>query len=163
MKNQIVIEHAVMELESNFDKFTFRFEKALGILTPAALQSLEAVPASMVRFLKSTYSENDLMLFNMLVQGDLLQKADSRKMKQYQIGNPHIMRRMIEIDAGAGLYAPLHLLVYEKPTGKVVVEYDLPSSLFAQFKNGDILSDSIIIENKLIKLIQIADEKAGEN
>jgi uncharacterized protein (DUF302 family) len=65
---------------------------------------------------------------------------------------------MLENHAGAGLYIPLHLLVYEKYNGKVVVEYDLPSSLFAQFDNSEILLDSITLENNLIKLVQIADK-----
>jgi uncharacterized protein (DUF302 family) len=65
---------------------------------------------------------------------------------------------MIKNNAGAGLYMPLHLLVYEKLNGKVAVEYDLPSSSFAQFNNAEILLDSITLENDLIKLVRIADE-----
>jgi len=98
------------------------------------------------------------MLFNILVQDDLRKKENRRKIKQYQIGNPKIMLRMIENHPGAGLYIPIHLLVYEKFNGKVVVEYDLPSSSFAQFNNSEILLDSITLENNLIKLVRIADE-----
>ena len=158
MKKAIVVEHVSIEVESNFDDFTFRLEKALGILMPSTLQALGAAPASMVSYLNSTSDESNLMLFNILVQDDLTKKENRRKIKQYHIGNPAIMLRMIENNPGAGLYIPIHLLVYEKFNGKAVVEYDLPSSLFAQFNNSKIFSDSITLENMIIKLIRNADE-----
>jgi uncharacterized protein (DUF302 family) len=65
---------------------------------------------------------------------------------------------MVENNPGAGLYIPIHLLVYEKSDGKVVVEYDLPSTSFAQFNNAEILLDSITLEDNLIKLVQVADK-----
>jgi hypothetical protein len=162
MKKAIVVEHVSIEVESNFDNFTFHLEKALGILMPSTLHALGASPASMVSYLNNTCDENNLMLFNILVQDDLRKKENRRKIKQYQIGNPKIMLRMIENNAGAGLYIPIHLLVYEKSNGKVVVEYDLPSSSFAQFNNSEILLDSITLENKLIRLVRIADEGNSE-
>ena len=158
MKTAIVIEHVSIEVESNFDNFTFHLEKALGVLTPSTLHALGAAPASMVSYLNSTSDETSLMLFNVLVQDDLTRKENPRKIKQYHIGNPTIMLRMIENHPGAGLYIPIHLLVYEKFNGKAIVEYDLPSSSFAQFYNSKIFSDSITLENMLIKLIRIADE-----
>ncbi|WP_170117420.1 DUF302 domain-containing protein [Chitinophaga ginsengisoli] len=157
MKKVIIVEHVSIEVESNFYDFTFHLEKALGILMPSALQSLGAVPASMVYYLTTTNNESGLMLFNMLSQEDLVKKEHGRKIRQYQIGNPQIMYRMVENHAGTGLYMPIHLLVYESSDGKVIVEYDLPSSLCAQFNNARILSDSIMLENNLIKMIQTAD------
>ena len=158
MKKTIVIEHVSTELESNFDNFTYNLEKALGILTPSTLQALGAAPASMVSYLNSTSDETNLILFNILVQDDLTKKDNRTKIRQYHIGNPAIMLRMIENHPGAGLYIPIHLLVYEKFNGKAVVEYDLPSSSFAQFYNSKIFSDSITLENMLIKIIRNADE-----
>jgi uncharacterized protein (DUF302 family) len=35
--------------------------------------------------------------------------------------------------SAAGLYAPLRVILYEDESGKVIFEYDLPSSLFGQF------------------------------
>ena len=136
MKKVIIVEHVCIELVSNFDNFTLHLEKALG----------------------STGDEDNLTLFNVFVQNDLTKKENRRKIKQYQLGNPTIMLRMIENHPGTGLYIPIHLLVYEKVNGRAVVEHDLPSSLLAQFYNSKIFSDSITLENMLIKLIRIADE-----
>ncbi|MEX6689890.1 DUF302 domain-containing protein [Danxiaibacter flavus] len=157
MKKAITIEHIQTELTSNFDRFTFNLEKALGVLTPSALQALGASPASMASYLTNVSGENNLVLFNILLQGDLTDNQNKINIKQYQIGNPKLMLRIIANHAAAGLYLPVHLLVYEKYPGKAMIEYDLPSSLFAQFDNPEILSDSVALENKLIELIRIAD------
>jgi uncharacterized protein (DUF302 family) len=158
MKNAIVVEHVRTELESSFDRFTFHFEKGLGVSMPSKLHALGAAPASMASYLNSTSDENSLVLFNILVQDDLMKEENRRKIRQYQIGNRKIMLRMIANHPGTGLYIPIHLLVYEKFNGKVVAEYDLPSSSFAQFNNSEILLDSITLENKLIKLVRNADK-----
>jgi len=162
MKYEIVIEHVYAEMEGSFDSFTFHLEEALGITTPAKLQALTASPASMVSYLNSTGDERDLILFNILVQDDLTKNVNRKKIKQYQVGNPRIMLRMIENHPGAGLYIPIHILVYEKQDGKVVVEYDLPSSSFAHFNSAEILYDSIALENKLTELIRIADDESRQ-
>ena len=163
MKRATVVEHMNIYIKNDFDSFTFRLESALGILTPSTLYASGASPASMVPHLDSTSDEDNLKVFNILLQNDLTKKANRKKMKQYQVGNPKIMHRMIENNPAAGLYIPIHLLVYEQFNGKVIVEYDLPSSSFGQFNNSEIHSDSIILENKLSELIHFADNGNSES
>src|SRR5882672_6821183 len=122
MKKEVIVEHVSVEIESRFDRFTFHLEKALGILAPSALQALGAVPASMASYLNGDYGENELVLFNIISHDDLSDKENSRKIRQYQVGNPRIICRMTAKNAAAGLYFPIPLLVYEKLNGKVVVE-----------------------------------------
>jgi len=157
MKRAVVIEHVSLEIKNSFDQFTYQLEKALGILMPVALRSLGAAPASTVCYLNSTCDKNNLMIYNIMSQEDLPQKVRYKKAKQYQLGNPEIMDRMIDNHTGAGLYLPIHLLVYENEQKKVIVEYDLLSSLCAQFNNTSLLTDSIALDNNLIMLIQKAD------
>jgi uncharacterized protein DUF302 len=52
---------------------------------------------------------------------------------QYEIGNPLTAERMTRHALPAGLYAPLRVILYEDASDRAVFEYDLPSSLFAQF------------------------------
>src|SRR5215471_17643386 len=108
MKRAIVVEHVSIDVESDFDSFTFHLENALGILMPSTLYALGGSPASMVSYLDSTSDEDNLKLFNILLQDDLTKKENTKKIKQYQVGNPKIMLRMIENNPGAGLYIPLH-------------------------------------------------------
>ena len=163
MKKAVVVQHVQIEVESNFDDFTFHLEKALGVLMPSALYAFGATPASMVSYLNSTRMEKGLILFNVLAQADLTKKEFAGKIKQYQIGNQKIMHSMIRHHAGTALYTPMHLLVYETVYGKAVVEYDLPSSLFAQFDNSNILLDSLTLENDLTTLLQAAERGLDAN
>lgn len=150
MKNEVTVKHVSVEIDNNFDEFTFRLEKALGVLEPAVLNALGAAPASMTRYLVDTCSETDLVLFNII---------SDQKIKKYQVGNPKIICRMTSLDPVTAFYFPLQLFVYEKRGGKVMVEYDLPSSLFERFKNPEIIADAKVLENSLIKLIQTTDKK----
>ena len=162
MKNTMIVENISQEVKGSFEGFTSNLERELGVLSPAALQALGAVPGSMESYLRDVNVENELVLINFFSQEDLSNKANSRKIKQYQVGNPRIMCRMAIKDASAGLYFPLQLLVYEKLDGKVMVEYDLPSSLFTRFKDPEIFSDAMILENNLAKLVRKADKENSE-
>ncbi|HEY8897033.1 MAG TPA: DUF302 domain-containing protein [Niastella sp.] len=163
MKQAIVVEHVVIEVQSNFNDFTFQLETALGIMTPASFCADGIVPASMACYLAGTTEDNELILFNILLPNDLRKEESGPKIKQYQVCNPRVMSRMIAQNAGAALYTPLHLLVYEKPNGKVVVEYDLPSSFFTRFNNAAINIDAARLESKLVKLIKKADAVNGSS
>jgi len=163
MKNAIVVEHVMVEVQSSFNDFTFHLEAALGIMTPSSFCSDGIVPASMVCYLSTTGEENELILFNILLPNDLRKGERRRKIKQYQVCNPHVMSKMIAQDAGVALYSPLHLLVYEKPNGIVVVEYDLPSSFFARFNNEAINIAAAKLERNLVNLIKKADEGNGSS
>jgi uncharacterized protein (DUF302 family) len=54
---------------------------------------------------------------------------------------------------GAGLYAPLRLLVYEDGPGKTCLEYDKPSSLFGQFHDGRIDAVAAMLDRKMEELV----------
>ena len=157
MKRAVLIEHVSIELKSSFEHFTGQFEKALGILMPSALPALEAAPASMGPYLNSTRHEVNLVIYNITSQEDLTKKESNKKIKQYQVGNPEIMRRMTDDQTAAGLYIPIPLLVYETAQGNVMIEYDRPSSQCAQFNNAALLADSLLLETKLLALIKLAD------
>ena len=74
-----------------------------------------------------------LWLFEVREMGSLLAvEGRSAVVYQYEIGNPVTAESMVRYAAGAGLYAPLRLLLYEEDGGSVLV-YDAPSDLFGQF------------------------------
>ena len=75
-----------------------------------------------------------LWLFLARNHGELT-AVDDRHFKgmQYEIGNPLTAERMTRHDVAAGLYAPLRVMLYEDESAQAIFEYDLPSSLFAQF------------------------------
>src|SRR5262249_32366286 len=71
-----------------------------------------------------------------------------RKAIQYLVGNPLIALQMTRRNLGAGLYAPLRVLIYEED-GKTFVEYDKASSLFGQFKDPHIDAVASTLDQKL--------------
>ena len=57
----------------------------------------------------------------------------------------------------AGLYAPLRILVYENASGIVMVEYDLPSSIFGTLNDDTITTIALSLDKKVSELIKKAD------
>jgi uncharacterized protein (DUF302 family) len=77
---------------------------------------------------------------------------DTPKIVRFLIGNPLIMKEMARHVPDAGSYAPVTILVDERPDG-VYLSYDKMASLLAPYRNPDVLAvardlDSII-ENLL--------------
>jgi uncharacterized protein (DUF302 family) len=102
----------------------------------------------------------DLMLFQVLDHGGLMVLyGKARKAKQYVLGNPLTASQMTRHDIRAGLYAPLRLLVFEAEDGSLSVEYDLPSSLFGQFKNEAVTEVARGLDVKVDRLIEKASRK----
>jgi uncharacterized protein (DUF302 family) len=148
------IQHQAIAIGHNFEDYTYNLEKMLGLFTP-----MESDPASMAGFLENLGGGEQLVLFNIFEHGELLRlKGVPAKAKQYLIGNPLIALKMTRLDIRAGLYAPLRMLVYENKSGSVVVEYDLPSSLFAQLQHEEINTVALSLDAKLLHLIKTADQ-----
>jgi uncharacterized protein (DUF302 family) len=97
------------------------------------------------------------MVFALYDHGSLLRVAGlTRKALQYVVGNPLDAIRMTQHAIGATLYAPLRVLLYENDEGKACVEYDRPSSLFAQFGDDRIAEVALSLDQKLEDLAATA-------
>lgn len=160
MKTTINIEHVVKKVIGTFEEFTGNLEDLLGILKPADLDFLHGNKASLAGLLENLGGDQELILFNIIEHGELLRLKgfDGKKAKQYQIGNPIMATRMTARNVSSGLYAPLRMLVHEDSDGTVLVEYDLPSSVFAQFNDEEIDQVSGLMDKKVEKLIAAAEQ-----
>jgi uncharacterized protein (DUF302 family) len=97
------------------------------------------------------------MLFRKSDHGGLLRiVGQPRKAIQYVVGNPLIAVEMTQHAIGAGLYAPLRVLIYEHEDGKTRLEYDLPSSVFGQFGDERVTSVARTLDKKLADLTSAA-------
>ena len=72
------------------------------------------------------------------------------------VGNPLIAVEMTRHVIGAGLYAPLRVLIYEAEDGKTRIEYDKPSSLFGQFGDERVSRVAASLDQKLQDLATTA-------
>ncbi|HXA51220.1 MAG TPA: DUF302 domain-containing protein [Candidatus Acidoferrum sp.] len=99
-----------------------------------------------------------LMLFMSLDHGAVLRKEtglDRPKMVRLVIGNPLIMKEMAKHVADAGSYAPVTVLVDERPDG-VHLTYDRIASLLAPYGNADALAVARDLDSKIERVLRQA-------
>ncbi len=158
MPNDISVNHIVRSFQTPYEAFISRFESQLGRHDISAYSNLlgdnnRAKDAAAV--LQRQEGANGLMLFSFYDHGALLSiKGSPRKARQYVVGNPRFAARMTQDDIRAALYAPLRVLVYAHDSGGTRVEYDLPSSLFGQFKNAKVNEVAGELDRKLSDLVE---------
>ena len=105
-------------------------------------------------------SEAGLMLFMQLDQGAVVRKEmgqDTPRIIRLLIGNPLIMKEMAKHVPDAGSYAPVTVLVDERPDG-VHISYDRMASLLASYRNSKALA---VARNLDAKVEALLNEAAG--
>jgi uncharacterized protein (DUF302 family) len=101
-------------------------------------------------------SKAGLMLFMQLDQGAVVQKEtgqDTPRIIRLLIGNPLIMKEMAKHVPDAGSYAPVTVLVDERPDGGHL-SYDRMSSLLAPYGNQDALAVARDLDSKIEIFLQ---------
>ena len=123
----------------------------------AALKSAVGQP-DMVEFFKETRATNsfpdlervvqrslgrtDLMLFAQFDLGDILRRETGSKtpnIMRFVVGNPLIMKEMAKHVPDAASYAPVTILVDERPDG-VHLSYDRMASFLSPYGNAEALN-----------------------
>jgi uncharacterized protein (DUF302 family) len=100
-------------------------------------------------------SKAGLMLFMQLDHGAVLRKesgSDKPKIIRFIIGNPLIMKEMAKHVPDAGSYAPVTVLVDERPDG-VHISYDRMASLLAPYQNSEALVVARDLDEKVEALL----------
>jgi uncharacterized protein (DUF302 family) len=157
--SRFFVEHIRLTTAKSFDEVRAKFERQLGKFDPDAYKSLAAgQSAEAVRTkLEAMVGPSGFMLFTTHDHGSLLRIVGlKRKALQYIVGNPLYAIQMTQHSIGAGLYAPLRVLLYENDENKVCIEYDRPSSLFAQFSDDRITQVAASLDKKLEDLAATA-------
>jgi hypothetical protein len=99
-----------------------------------------------------------LSIFGHRDHGALLAIAGlKRRAIQYDIGNPLTASLMTRHMVSTALYAPIRVLLLERPEGEVAFEYDRPVSTFGQF--GDERVD--LVARKLDETLADVLQKAA--
>lgn len=97
-----------------------------------------------------------LMMFMELDLGAILRKEtglDTPKIVRFLIGNPLIMKDMAKHVPDAGSYAPVTVLVDERPDG-VHLSYDRMASLLTPYENPDALAVARDLDLKIENLLR---------
>ena len=101
-----------------------------------------------------------LMMFMEFDHGAILRKEtglDSPKIVRLVIGNPFIMREMAKHVPDAGSYAPVTILLDERPDG-VHLTYDKMASFLAPYRNAEALTVARDLDSKIERLLRESAE-----
>lgn len=112
--------------------------------------------AELERVVHRSLGRTGLMMFMELDHGEILRREtgfDTPKIVRLVIGNPLIMKEMAKHVPDAGSYAPVTILVDERPDG-VHLSYDRMASLLAPYGNPDALAVARELDSKIEKLLQ---------
>ena len=97
-----------------------------------------------------------LMEFTRFNMGEILRKeggAETPRILRLVIGNPLIMKEMAKHVPDAGSYAPVTILVYERPDG-MHLAYDRMAGLLAPYGNPDALAVARDLDSKIEGLLR---------
>lgn len=100
-----------------------------------------------------------LMLFSEFDHGAIVRKGtgrDTPKIVRLVVGNPLIMRRMVQHVPDAGSYAPVTILIDERSDG-VHLSYDRMASLLAAYENTEALKVARELDAKVENLLASID------
>ncbi len=99
-----------------------------------------------------------LMEFMRFDHGEVLRKNHGEKtprVMRFLIGNPLVMKRMVEHVPDAGSYAPVTILVDERANG-VHISYDTMVSLLTPYGNAEALKVAKELDGKIEALLNNA-------
>jgi len=99
-----------------------------------------------------------LMLFAEFDHGAIVRKGTGRatpRMIRFVIGNPLIMREMVQHVPDAGSYAPITILIDERPDG-VHLSYDRMTTFLAPYQNAAALNVARELDAKVEALLASA-------
>ena len=161
MIRKIEIERFSLTSPKPFDQVVAALDAAVGhpdmaefVRSTHKARSFAELKSTVERGLGKT----GLMLFMQLDQGAVLRKEtglDIPRIIRFLIGNPLIMKEMAKHVPDAGSYAPVTILVDERPDG-VHLSYDRMSSLLASYGNHDALQVAQDLDKKVEDLLKQA-------
>jgi uncharacterized protein (DUF302 family) len=100
--------------------------------------------------------KTELMIFLEFDLGAILRKEtglDTPTIVRLVIGNPLIMKEMVKHVPGAASYAPVTILVDERPDG-VHLTYDKMASFLATYRNAEALAVARDLDSKIETLLR---------
>jgi hypothetical protein len=155
---QVAVERFAITSSKGFHEIVKALEAAVGrpdlgqFMQQIAVAQTEAEMEAIVR--KAT-GPADLMLFTRFNMGIVLRKepdSEPHESVRLLIGNPLTMKRMAKHVPDAASYAPVTVLVDERPDG-VHLSYDRMASLLAHYENPAALEVARELDSRVEALL----------
>jgi uncharacterized protein (DUF302 family) len=144
-----------------FDTVVARIDAEIGHPDMAAFRkSLSAAQneAEMEEVVNRVTQPNGIMEFTRFDHGEVLQKENGTtkpRILRIVAGNPLIMKEMLKHVVDAGSYAPVTILVEERPDS-VRISYDKMASYLAPYGNSDALEVARELDAKVERILTTA-------
>ena len=144
-----------------FDVVLASVEEAIGrpnMIEFTAKMTAATSYEEMQKAIQDSVSEIGLMEFMRLDQGAVLGKSGvggDPKIVRLIVGNPLIMQSMARLVPDAGSYAPVTVLIDQRPDG-VHLSYDEMASLLAPYGNADALRIARDLDAKVERVLKSA-------
>ncbi|HTB74208.1 MAG TPA: DUF302 domain-containing protein [Polyangiaceae bacterium] len=157
----IVIERFSITTSVPFDTVVARIDAAVSHPDPKTfLAAVNAAPtlAAVESVVAEAFGASEFMQFARIDLGAVLRKDHPGKAPRalrLMIGNPLVMRTMTLHAPDAGSYAPVTILVDERPDG-VHLSYDKVASLLAPYGNAEALAVARSLDEKVERLLTVA-------
>jgi len=138
---KIEIERVSFISSKPFDTVVAAVRAGVGRLDLAAFSKASKSAGSFAdleKVINQDMGKTGLMLFLELDHGSVLKKEmgpDRPKMVRFVIGNPLVMKEMVKHVPDAGSYAPITVLVDERPDG-IHLTYDRMVGYLSAYKNA---------------------------
>ena len=155
---QINVERVTVTSRKSFQEVLSKFDVAVG--HPDICEFWKRVGATkinseMEKMVQSALGPSGFMEFARFDHGGVVHKgktSDHPKVFRLVIGNPLIMREMVKHVPDAGSYAPVTILIDERPDG-VHISYDRMASLLAPYENAEALKVAKDLDAKVETLL----------
>jgi uncharacterized protein (DUF302 family) len=158
MTRKIEIERFTLTSSKPFNEVVAALKAAVGQPDIAAFwrsthraQSITELEST----IEKAVGQTGLMLFAEFDHGAIVRKGtgrDTPRIIRIVIGNPLIMRRMVQHVPDAGSYAPVTILLDERSDG-VHLSYDRMASLLAAYENAEALKVACELDAKIETLL----------
>ena len=146
-----------------FDTVVARIDEQIGHPDMAAFRksfSAAQNEAEMEKVVGPATQPNGLMEFARFDLGEVLRKENggsTPRILRIVAGNPLIMKEMVKHVPDAGSYAPVTILIAERPDG-VHISYDRMASYLAPYGNSEALKVARDLDAKIEAILTVASQ-----
>ena len=160
---EVQVQRVTLVSSEPFDTVVARIDAQIGHPDMAAFRekfSAAQNEAEMRSVIDPVTKPNGLMEFARFDLGEVLRKesgASAPRILRIVAGNPLIMKEMVKHVPDAGSYAPVTILIEQRPDG-VYISYDRMASYLAPYGNSDALRVARDLDVKVEKILATAAE-----
>lgn len=158
---EVHVQRVNIVTTEGFDTVVARIDAQIGHPDMASFRKSFAAARNegeMQKVVDPATQPNGLMEFTRFDLGEVLRKENGTtkpKIVRIIAGNPLIMKEMVKHVADAGSYAPITILIEERPDN-VRISYDRMASYLAPYGNSDALKVARDLDAKVERILTAA-------